>query len=395
MLRSHRVTLRGLHLLPVTMFLGSFAWSFVYVSLPFYIQRISAFDPATTLQWTGWVLGVPALVTVATAPLWGRFAERGDPRRLYVLVEFLQGVAFFGMALARTVPELFLARFVLGFMGAASTFAFMIVGRLDDPGVVRRHVAAIQSAMTIGQVVGPLAGAIAAARLGFRSSFLLGGLILIGCAALVRWGVPALAPRRRDARAGGRASLRDVASVAVIVLGGSIHIFFLTAILPQVLPDLGVPPERTLEVGGLVIFASGAATALGAVVAPRLGEWLPERRLIPGLLVGSSLSVAALGAAATVWGYGVLRFLQVLFVAPVFPIVVARIAHRASGQAIGVINSARIAAGFLGPVVATSVVAWTSAATLYLLLAAIGLACVPLAHRAPREGFGGRQKPPM
>jgi len=168
------VTLRGLHLLPVTMFLGSFAWSFVYVSLPFYIQRLSTFDPAATLQWTGWVLGIPALVTVATAPLWGRFAERGDPRRLYVLVEFLQGMAFFGMALARSVPELFAARFLLGFMGAASTFAFMLIGRLDDPAAVRRQVAAIQSAMTIGQVIGPLAGAIAAARLGFRTSFVLG-----------------------------------------------------------------------------------------------------------------------------------------------------------------------------------------------------------------------------
>jgi MFS family permease len=366
------------------MFLGSFAWSFVYVSLPFYIQRMSTYDPATTLQWTGWVLGVPALVTVATAPLWGRFAEGGDPRRLYVLVEFLQGVAFFGMALARTVPELFAARFILGFMGAASTFAFMLVGRLDDPRVVRRHVAAIQSAMTIGQVVGPLAGAIAASRLGFRNSFLLGGLILIGCALIVHRGVPALAPRPRDVRAEGRASLADVSAVALVVLGGSIHIFFLTAILPQVLPALGVPPERTLEVGGIVIFASGAATALGAVAASRLGEWLPERRLLPALLVGSSLTVAALGAVASVWAYGALRFLQVLCVAPVFPIIVARIAHRASGQAIGFINSARIAAGFLGPVVATTIVAWTSPAALYLLLAAIGLACVPLARHALR-----------
>jgi MFS family permease len=377
------VTLRGLHLLPVTMFLGSFAWSFVYVSLPFYIQRLSTFDPAATLQWTGWVLGIPALVTVATAPLWGRFAERGDPRRLYVLVEFLQGMAFFGMALARSVPELFVARFLLGFMGAASTFAFMLIGRLDDPAAVRRQVAAIQSAMTIGQVIGPLAGAIAAARLGFRNSFVLGGLILIGCALLVRWGVPALPRRQRDARADGRASLTDVATVALIVLGGSIHIFFLTAILPQVLPALGVPPERTLEVGGIIIFASGAATALGAVAAPRLGEWLPERRLIPALLVGSSLAVASLAVAASVWLYGLLRFLQVLCVAPVFPIVVARIAHRASGQAIGVINSARIAAGFLGPVVATTVVAWTAPGTLYALLAGLGLACVALARRRP------------
>lgn len=361
------------------MFFGAFAWSFVYVSLPFHIQAISTLDAAATLRWTGWILGISPLVTVVTAPFWGRLAERRDPRRLYVIVELLQGVGFMAMAAARTLPELLLARMALGIMGAASTFAFVIAGRTPDRPSVRRQVAAVQSAMTVGQVVGPLAGAIAAARLGFRPSFVLGGLILMGCSALVRWGVPQPAPQGSAREAGGRARLREVAAVALIVLGGSIHVFFLTSILPQVLPALGVEPGRTLEVGGLLIFASGAAAALGALAAPRLGEWVAERRLIPVLLVASSALLAALALATSVWPYGVLRFLQVLAIAPVFPLVVARIAQRAGGQAIGIINSARIGAAFLGPVVATTALAWTSAGILYVLLAAAGLACLPAA----------------
>jgi hypothetical protein len=47
------------------MFLGSFAWSFAFISLPFYIEAISPYDPATTLRWTGWILGISSLVTVA------------------------------------------------------------------------------------------------------------------------------------------------------------------------------------------------------------------------------------------------------------------------------------------------------------------------------------------
>jgi MFS family permease len=371
---------RGPHILPITMFVGSFAWSFVYVSLPFYLQALSTADAATTLRSTGWILGITALVNVVTAPLWGRFAERSDPRRLYVLVEFLQGVAFLGMALARTLPEMFLARFILGFMGAASTFAFMLVGRDPDEARVRRQVAAIQSAMTVGQVVGPLFGAVAAARLGFRASFVMGAAMLMGCALLVRWGVPASAARRHGGPAGKPLGVRDLVPVALLVLGGSTHIFFLAAILPEVLPALGVPAERTLEVGGIIIFASGAAAALGSMAAPRLGEMVGSRRLIPSLLIGASISVAALAVVSSVWLYGLLRFLQVLCVAPVFPIVVAGIAYRAGGQAIGTINAARIGAGFLGPVVAASVVSWSAPWAMYVLLAVIGLACVPLAR---------------
>jgi DHA1 family multidrug resistance protein-like MFS transporter len=362
------------------MFFGTFSWSFVYISLPFYIHDISTWDAAATLRWTGWILGITPLATVATAPFWGRFAERGDPKRLYVVVQWLQGLAFFGTAVARTLPELFFCRLVLGITGAASTFAFIGAGRLSDAREVRRQIAAMQSAMTVGQVIGPLAGAIAAARLGFRQSFVLGGLVLIACGLLVSWGVPSTPMDEETVEVERPARWSSVIAVSLLVLGGSTQVFFLTSILPQVLPPLGVDGERTLEVGGMLIFASGVAAALGSLAVPRLVEWLPERTLITMLLVVSSLAVGALALAGSVWSYGTLRFVQVLFIAPLFPIVVSRVAQSVGGAAIGVINSARIGAAFMGPVLATTLLALAPAFTLYLVLAAMGLACVPLAR---------------
>jgi MFS family permease len=160
-----------------------------------------------------------------------------------------------------------------------------------------------------------------------------------------------------------------VAGVAAIVLAGSMQLQFLPAILPEILPRLGIAEADLLEVGGFVIFVSGVAAALGSMVASRLADAVPEARLIPVLLLLSSLVLAAFGVATSVWLLGALRFLQVLCIAPVFPIVVARIAHRARGDAIGFINSARIAAAFLGPV-------------LYACLGAMGAACVPIGWRA-------------
>jgi MFS family permease len=366
----------GEWVLPASMFLGTFAWSFVYVSLPFYIQSISTLDAIATLRWTGWILGVSPLITVVTAPLSGRLGERIDPKRGYIAVQMFQGVGFLLMALARTLPELFFARLLLGLMGAVSTFAFIIVGRSSPD--VRRGVSAIQSGMTLGQVLGPAAGAVVAARLGFRLSFLLAGLMLWGCSSMVAWGVPRQGAGRPAGPAGRTASVREVGTVCLLVLAGSTQVFFLTAILPQILPPLGVPPEATLEVGGLIIFATGMAAALGSMAAPRLAEVLPERRLVAGLLGVSSLAVGALVVAHGAWGYGLLRFLQVLCLAPVFPIVVARIAHTAGGEAIGIINASRIGASFVGPVLATSLLASGSSSVLYVVLALIGAACVPL-----------------
>jgi MFS family permease len=172
-----------------------------------------------------------------------------------------------------------------------------------------------------------------------------------------------------------------VLRVVAIVFGGSMQVMFLPAVLPEVLPGLGVERVRTIEVAGLLIFVSGVAASLGAVAAPRLADALPESRLIPLLLGLSSVFLILFGVAGSVWTLGALRFLQVLCVAPVFPIVVARIAHRASGEAIGFINSGRIAAAFVGPVAATTLLAWTPAPVLYACLGATGLACAPLAWR--------------
>jgi MFS family permease len=380
------------HIIPLGMFLGSFSWSFVYISLPFHIQRISTWDAAGTLAWTGWIMGVTPLATVVTAPLWGRWAERGNPRTLYAVVQVTQGLAFLGTAAARTLIELFLCRAVLGVTGAASTFAFVSAGRSENPREVRRQVAAIQSGMTIGQVIGPLVGAIAAARLGFRASFVVGAAILFGCGALVHWGVPESAAARASGRSGSPPDWRGILTAAGIVLAASTQIFFLTSILPQVLHDLGVADDRTLEIGGLVIFASAGAAALGSMLASRLADLVPERRLLSALLILSSVFVAALASARNVWVYGALRFLQVLCVAPVFPLAVARIAQT-GGVAIGVVNSARIGSAFVGPVLATTLLAWSTPAALYGALALIGVACLPLARAAsPRPG--GHTYPP-
>ena len=365
--------------LPVAMFFGTVAWSFVSVSLPFHVKAISDVDAAATLRWTGWILGVTALTTVLTAPAWGWLGERHDPRRLYIVIEVLQGAGFLMMALARTLVELFAARFLLGFWGAASTFSYIIAGRESDPAETRRQVSRMQGSMMVGQVLGPLVGAMAAAQVGFRWSFVIGAVVLFATAAAVQLGVPVPPPARaHDARRDGRGGA-DVLGVILIVLGGSIQVMFLPAILPDVLPPLGVDAARTLQVGGVVLFVSGVAAALGSLLAPRLAEAMPEQRLIPLLLGGSSLLLAAFGLASSVWVFGALRFLQVLCVAPVFPIVIARVAHRVGGKAIGIINAARIGAAFLGPVAATTLLAWGSVAVVYAAIGIAGVTCVALA----------------
>jgi len=139
-----------------------------------------------------------------------------------------------------------------------------------------------------------------------------------------------------------------------------------------------VKDDGIIEIGGLLVFASAAAASLGAVATPRLASITSERCLMATLLVASGAFMAALALPHGVWGYTLVRFLQVLCAAPIFPLIVSRIAQHGTGGAVGIVNSARIGAAFLGPVLATSVLAIAPPVVLYVLLAVIGVACVPL-----------------
>jgi DHA1 family multidrug resistance protein-like MFS transporter len=363
-------------------FLGSLAWSFVFVALPFQVEKLSTSGPAGTLAWTGWILGVPSLTAVLTGPLWARYGERTDPKAVCVIVQALQGLGFAATALSHSVVQLFMARLVLGTVGSFSTLAFVIAGREADPTSMRRRLGAIQSALVLGTLVGPLPGAVAAARLGFRLTYLIGALVLVISAALLQWGLPSPPPMAREASAARRMPAREIVIAAALILVASSQETFLVSVLPRVLPGLGVGEDDVVEASGLLIFVAGAAAAVGGLVAPILAEQIPERRLLLGLLVASSIGLVLLGSARSFWPFGLLRGAQCLAIAPFFPLMVAQVARRGDANAIGIINAARVGSGFVGPLVATSVLATGSAGLLYVTLGAAGIATVFLLRRA-------------
>ena len=58
---------------------------------------------------------------------------------------------------------------------------------------------------------------------------------------------------------------------------------------------------------------------------------------------------------------------------------------------IGIVNSSRIAGGFIGPVLATTLLAWLPPAAVYLTVAALGLLIVPLVAGLGMRGRGGKE----
>ncbi len=148
---------------------------------------MSPYDHPTTLLWIGFILGATGLASAVAAPIWGPLASRISPKPLYELGALIQMVMIALMAATESLPLLFLLRFGQGIVGGTSTMGLIIISQSSSQEKITPNVGLFQSAMTLGQILGPFVGALSADLLGFRVTFLLAALLLFVSAVLMRF----------------------------------------------------------------------------------------------------------------------------------------------------------------------------------------------------------------
>ena len=75
-----------------------------------------------------------------------------------------------------------------------------------------------------------------------------------------------------------------------------------------------------------------------------------------------------------VWTFTLVRMAQVFFIAAILPMTISVFARSAGGGEIGFLNSARFAGNALGPLMATSILAYSNLLVLYLGIAGMTVA---------------------
>jgi MFS family permease len=334
-------------------FLNTLCWALAYAVLPFYVHELAPGASDADLYWRGSILGVTPLLTILSMPVWIRVWRGRNPDAAILVALILQTLCFTLTASASSLHGIFVSRLLLGLSGPVLTFAFMAV-RLPGTHRASATVAALQSAITVGLVSGPLVGTATAALFGYRLTFSLASMVLFGSGVLF-WG-RGMPSRVESAPPDVAPSQRRMALFpALVVLVGYLQVFFLNAILPEILAGLRVGRGELLQAGGAVIFVSGLVLALASLRAPDLFRRVDERRFVQIWLGLSSLLLVALPFVGTLWGFLLVRSLQVAALGPLLVLAMAN-ATQWSGQTLGLANSARVAAGAFGPLVATVLV---------------------------------------
>lgn len=380
--RSAVLADRDTRLVAFGQFVVAFSWNFVYVFLPFYILRISPHDRETTLLWIGLILGVTGVASTLFAPLWGAMASRVSPKLLYEVGILIQVGLFACFAFTTSLPVLFLLRMAIGMVGGTSTMGLILISAASGRGRITSNVSTFQSAMTLGQIIGPVVGAFSVDLLGFTPTFFLGSLVLFIAFFAVRVWVPwvgRLSPRPPEV---GITRRRFVAGW-LVCFAATLQLVFLPSVLPEILRGFGVAEAGAVRVAGGIVFAYGLAAAVGAVLVSRGAGRFGRRRTV--LVAGGLASClqVSLWLPGSVGLFAALRILQTGLIAGVIPVVFAQVTEGAPGARIGLINTSRFSGNAAGPLLATFFFAHLSPLLLYASLAALTVISLAAFYRTP------------
>lgn len=365
---------RNLIFISFSQFGAASSFNFLNVFLPFYILNISPYSFRETLLWIGAILGSSGIVTALTSTFWGSMTHYFSPKALYLRGLIAHAVLIFLMGFSANLHVLLILRICQGLIGGISTIGMVIVSSSSLKERVSLDMGIYQSSMTLGQLVGPPLGSLAAVTLGFNGAFTSVSVVMLTVSIFCYLYVTDIPKLPKETWSSLWTSIdRRVILGWMLCFTASIQLMFLPSILPNVLDQFHIEKPVALKLAGKVVMLYTATAMIGTY----LWGWLSRKygliRIITFLFTLSILFQALLVLSRGIIDFTLIRMIQTGLVAATLPLIISLFLREPKGGIIGFLNSARFTGVALGPMIATSILAFSSLTVVYLLISAISL----------------------
>jgi DHA1 family multidrug resistance protein-like MFS transporter len=187
------MVIRQLPVLLTVTFLIQFAMLSPMPLMPLYVQKLHG-TTENLAFYAGFVGSVTGISNMICAPLLGRLSDRiGSSRILFVSLAGA-GVMLIPQAFVGSVGQLLACRFLLGcFMGGLIPTVNSLIRRHTPDGMESRSYSFNGSALSLGNMMGPIMGGALSGYIGIEGLFLLSAVLLLGTCA---WATYALRSRQ-------------------------------------------------------------------------------------------------------------------------------------------------------------------------------------------------------
>jgi DHA1 family multidrug resistance protein-like MFS transporter len=366
---------RNVIFISFSQFVTAFAFNIMYVFLPFYISGVSPYGARDTLLWIGAIMGSTGLCLAFTAPGWGSLSHRFSPRSIYLTGIVSQSFLALLMGFSTNLHVLLILRVLMGGFGGVSTAGLIIISVSSSPQNRAFHFGIFQSSLTLGQLIGPPAGTLAVALLGYQWAFVSAALIMFAASVFCYFYVTKVPPLPKEMKSSVWSALdKRTLTGWMLCLAATIHLMFLPSIFPLVSQRFGLDTTAALKWAGLVVMLYTSTAMIGTYLWSYLAGRVGVKRMLNLLLLSGVVLPALLLFTKSLASFTMVIMLEAGMVAAIIPLTVSIFAAEPKGSVIGFINAARFVGMALGPILATSMLAFADLPTLYLSISGITLA---------------------
>lgn len=338
---------------------ASASYSMVIPFLPLYLTELGV--RSNLGLWSGVVFSSSFLAGALVAPIWGAMSDRYGRRVMIIRSGVALTVIYILTAFVTNPFQLLGLRVLMGLLSGYVPSAIALVGSATPAAYVGTAMAIMSTATSVGGILGPLAGGIAARIFGYPNTFVAAGVAVFLATVLVFGWVREVGFKPAERRMNVLADLRHAGTnrAFVLVLATNMltafSIMTIEPLLPLYVEHLGISAQDASLATGFVFSILGVASILFAPMWGRLGDRTGFLRILMIGLLGGGLGNIAQVFFHSIWSFAVIRFAYGAFFCAVFPalnsmtVKVTEPEYR--GRAFGISQSANQIGTLLGPLV--------------------------------------------
>lgn len=183
-------------------FLIQFAMMSPMTQIPLFVQQLHG-TTANLAFFAGFVGSVTGLSNLVASPLLGRLSDRVGAERVLGVSLIGASLAFIPQALATTVWQLLIARFILGiFLGGLIPAVNALIRQYTPDGMESRAYSFNTSTLSLGNMIGPITGGALSGWIGLQGLFVVSAVMLFANAVWVWQTLLRKRPNQQKGRTG-------------------------------------------------------------------------------------------------------------------------------------------------------------------------------------------------
>ncbi|HWJ03795.1 MAG TPA: MFS transporter [Verrucomicrobiae bacterium] len=353
---------KNLYVVGFAQVLGFGTITFIMSFLPLYIKTLGVTDPKAVALWSGILMGTAALFASISGPIWGNVGDRKGRKIMVERVLFSNAIVSGLMGFSTSVWQLLVLRAVQGMLGGFMATSIALVTSIAPATEVGFALGFYQTAMTVGNAMGPLLGGFLTDTFSYTSAFLVMAALAFIAALLVRYLVYEnfIPPKSKTSQQGFFSSLKQLLSdrslLAMLLVNFLVQysLMVISPIVPLFVHSLAPEVGYITTLTGLIIASGGLASAVSAIYSGRLSDRMGHKQVLIFMTLGAALSVGLQTAVTSPWQFLALRIVSGAFMGGMLPaanaLIYSLIPGDQKGTAFGVSTSFSLLGNVLGPI---------------------------------------------